>query len=317
MDCKDLESLVTPYVDGEVTPEQCAAIEAHLSACPECRRCADAESGARAIVKRCRGALRASAPPSLHAKCRKLAAEHAGDAEVLTPAAADRHTREQVVHHAQEQVAASQGLPFTSASSSDPRVPEPAAARAAVYAGARQARGVVGPTAAPRSDWRWWAPVSLAATLLLAIAGVLVFGLVSGRGTALAAQLAEDHLRCLRAVSRRVPADPAQMEERWRKNRGWFVKVPSSSPTDDIQFIALRRCFHGDRQELAHALYRHKGRIVSLFIFPDDDGRRRANLEIMGQRELIWSQGGRSYAIVADGDAADVHALKEFFARKL
>ena len=84
-----------------------------------------------------------------------------------------------------------------------------------------------------------------------------------------------------------------------------------------MQFIALRRCMHGDRQELAHALHRHKGRIVSLFIFPDDDGRRRANLEIMGQRELIRSQGGRSYAVVADGDAADVDALKAFFARKL
>jgi hypothetical protein len=170
--------------------------------------------------------------------------------------------------------------------------------------------------AAPRADWRWWAPVSLAATLMLAFAGVLVFGLVSGRGTALAAQLAEDHLRCLRAVSRRAPADSAQMADRWQKSRGWFVKVPPSSPRDDMEFIALRRCFHGNRQELAHALYRHRGRIVSLFIFPDDSARR-ANLEIMGQRELIWSQGGRSYAVVADGDAADVHALKAFFSRKL
>jgi anti-sigma factor (TIGR02949 family) len=276
VDCKDLESLVTPYVDGEVTPEQCAAIEAHLSACPDCRRCAEAESGARAVIKRCRGSLRAPAPASLHAKCRKLAAEHTGDAQ-----------------DTQEQVAASQSLPFDSS-----RLPSPG-------------------LAVPRSDWRWWAPVSLAATLMLAVAGALVFGLVSGRGTALAAQLAEDHLRCIRAVSRRAPADSAQMAERWQKNRGWFVKVPPSSPGDDMQFIALRRCFHGDRQELAHAIYRHRGRLVSLFIFPDDDSRRRANLEIMGQRELIWSQGGRSYAIVADGDAADVQALKAFFSRKL
>jgi anti-sigma factor RsiW len=275
VDCKDLESLVTPYVDGEVTPAQCAAIEAHLSECPDCRRCAEAESGARAVVRRCRDTLRAPAPASLHAKCRKLAAEHA--------------------HHGQEQVAASQGLPFVSSPlpSSQSTVP------------------------APRADWRWWAPVSLAATLMLAVAGVLVFGLVSGRGTALAAQLAEDHLRCLRAVSRRAPADSTQMAERWQKSRGWFVKVPGTSRKDDMEFIALRRCFHGDRQELAHALYRHKGRIVSLFIFPDDDSGRRANLEIMGQREVIWSQGGRSYAVVADGDAADVYALKEFFSRKL
>ena len=77
MDCKDLEALVTPYVDGEVTPAQCAAIEAHLSACPDCRRCADAESKGRAVVRRCRDTLRAPAPASLHAKCRKLAADHA------------------------------------------------------------------------------------------------------------------------------------------------------------------------------------------------------------------------------------------------
>jgi anti-sigma factor (TIGR02949 family) len=273
VNCKDLESLVTPYVDGEVTPEQCAAIEAHLSACPDCRRCAEAESGARAVIKRCRGSLAASAPASLHAKCRKLAAEQSADG--------------------QEQVAASQELPFVSSKLPSPEL------------------------AVPRSDWRWWAPVSLAATLMLAVAGALVFGLVSGRGTALAAQLAQDHLNCIRRVATRAPADPVQAGNRWTTNRGWFVKVPPSSPSDDMQFIALRRCFHGDRQEIAHALYRHRGRIVSLFIFPDDDSQRRANLEIMGQRELIWSQGGRSYAVVADGDAADVHALKAFFSRKL
>jgi anti-sigma factor (TIGR02949 family) len=305
VDCRDLESLVTPYVDGEVTPEQCAAIEAHLSTCPECRKCAEAESGARAVIKRCRGALRAPAPPSLHAKCRKLAAEHAGASAPLAASAAD--------HHAQEQVAASQGLPFASSGLPSPEL----AARGVVDASAAGVvRGAAATAVAPRSDWRWWAPVSLAATLMLAIAGALVFGLVSGRGTALAAQLAEDHLRCLRAVVMRPPADSAEMEKRWEKNRGWYVKVPPSSSADDMQFIALRRCFHGDRQELAHALYRHKGRIVSLFIFPDD-GARRANLEIMGQRELIWSQGGRSYAIVADGDAADVYALKAFFSRRL
>lgn len=279
MDCKDLESLVTPYVDGEVTPAQCAAIEAHLAECPDCRKCAEAESGARLVVRRCRDTLRAPAPASLHAKCRQLAANHS----------------------VQEQVAASQGLP-------SPAGP--------FGSSAYRASGVV-VSGAPRADWRWWAPVSLAATLMLALAGVLVFGLVSGRGTALAAQLAEDHLRCMRAVSRRAPADPVQMGDRWHKNRGWFVKVPASSQRDDMEFVALRRCFHGNRQELAHALYRHKGRIVSLFIFPDDDSGRRANLEIMGQRELIWSQGGRSYAVVADGDAADVYALKAFFSRTL
>src|ERR671915_3146 len=107
VDCKDLESLVTPYVDGEVTPEQCAAIEAHLAACPDCRRCADAESGARAVVRRCRGTLRAPAPASLHAKCRKLAAEHggvptAGVTSAATAGTAGAATHAHHSHHAQE-----------------------------------------------------------------------------------------------------------------------------------------------------------------------------------------------------------------------
>ena len=73
-------------------------------------------------------------------------------------------------------------------------------------------------------------------------------------------------------------------------------------------------------RSVAHALYRHGGRLVSLFIFPGRRQPRRANLEIMGQRELIWSQGGRSYAVVGRRRRrADrfVDALKAFFSRKL
>lgn len=251
--CRDFDSVVTPYVDGEVTPEQCAAIEAHLSACPSCRRRADAEAGARAVVRRCRGSLREPAPPALHAACRKIALEAPDDRSADGSAAVRRHV-----------------------------------------------------------NWRVWLPI--AATIVLAIAGVVAFGLVSERSTALAMDLATDHLRCVKQTLGKPPADRVQMAERWQKSRGWFVALPPSSPNDDMEFVALRRCLHGDGREMAHALYRHDGRLVSLFIFPDG-GRWSAKREIMGQRAAIWSQHGRTYAVVDDGSPAEVERLVAFFSR--
>jgi anti-sigma factor (TIGR02949 family) len=274
--CRDFDSLVTPYVDGEVTPEQCAAIEAHLSVCPTCHRRADAEAGARMVVRRCRDSLREPAPAALRAACRKLATEWQSvtDGRVTDEGAtAGRHATSPT------------GIPFA---------------------------GEDGPSRSrPRTNWRVWLP--LAATLLLAIAGVVAFGLVSERSTALAQQLATDHLRCVKLTLGKPAADRVQMADRWQRNRGWFVSLPPSSPHDDIEFIALRRCLHGGG-EMAHALYRHQGRLVSLFIFPDD-GRWGAKREIMGQRATIWSQRGRTYAVVDDGSPADVERLVGFFSR--
>jgi len=71
--CQDLEPLLTPYVDGEATADQRAAIEGHLAACPTCREFADAEAHARELVKQCRAQLITPAPASLHQKCADLA----------------------------------------------------------------------------------------------------------------------------------------------------------------------------------------------------------------------------------------------------
>lgn len=289
--CRDFDALVTPYIDGEVTPEQCAAIEAHLSACQPCRRRADAEAGARTIVRRCRDTLREPAPASLHAACRKLAREASSVDEPVQVQAAWPD--------------ATAGRDATS----------PTATRAGAGGGMGAAvddgpLAASAPTTGARRNWRVWLP--LAATVLLAVAGVVAFGLVSERSTALAQQLATDHLRCVKLTLGKPAADRLQMAERWQKSRGWFVALPASSPTDDIEFIALRRCLHGRGEEMAHALYRHQGRLVSLFIFPDD-GRWGAKREIMGQRATIWSQHGRTYAVVDDGSPADVERLVAFF----
>jgi mycothiol system anti-sigma-R factor len=69
--CREIDPLVTPYVDGEVSAAERAAVEGHLAACPPCRERAEAERAARATLKlRC---CQPGAPEHLRARCRKVA----------------------------------------------------------------------------------------------------------------------------------------------------------------------------------------------------------------------------------------------------
>jgi anti-sigma factor (TIGR02949 family) len=69
--CREIDPLVTPYVDGEATADQCATVDAHLSACPPCRGRAEAEAAARDTLRS--RMCRPCAPEHLRKRCRKAA----------------------------------------------------------------------------------------------------------------------------------------------------------------------------------------------------------------------------------------------------
>lgn len=71
-DCREIEPLLTPYVDGEVPPDQQADVRAHLGACAPCRALAQAEADARAVLRASAADLRGAAPAALGARCRAL-----------------------------------------------------------------------------------------------------------------------------------------------------------------------------------------------------------------------------------------------------
>ncbi len=69
--CRDLEPLVTAWIDGVATDGDRRAVEGHLGACGACRARADAEGAVRALIRgHAAGALRAEAPAWLRARCR-------------------------------------------------------------------------------------------------------------------------------------------------------------------------------------------------------------------------------------------------------
>jgi anti-sigma factor (TIGR02949 family) len=270
--CQDLEPLLTPYVDGEATAEQRAAIEAHLAACPTCREYADAEAHARDLVKACREQLITPAPVRLHQKCADLARREAAAASAASASA----------------------VPASAAPASipGPRVSEPR----------------------PRGSWLRWAPVSLIATAALVVLGVFAYS--TFRGTALAAQLARDHVRCTGIVGGRAPADPEAQKATWKQRLGWSVDVPTFSADDELQFVQLRRCLHDRNVSMAHILYRRHGRLLSLFVMPEPEPNH-SEFEVAGERTVIWSQGGRTYAVVGANSSAELHELADRFSRVL
>ena len=84
-DCRDVEPLKAPYVDGEAAAAERAAVETHLTRCGRCRDDVTIESAARDAVVARRDELRPAAPPGLKARCAAHAASTTAPAILARP----------------------------------------------------------------------------------------------------------------------------------------------------------------------------------------------------------------------------------------
>jgi anti-sigma factor RsiW len=233
-DCRDLEVHFAPYVDGEETPVARRGVDAHLAACPPCRRLAEVERSARDLVREHRHVLCGRAPQALRSRCARLQ---------------------------------------RSAVSSRP------------------------------SMLRKWAPLSLAASLVLAVAGVFVFGL-NNRVEALAASLAVDHVKCFKLSGTEGRAEAAGAERQWQQDQGWAITVPQSEPSQRLTLVDVRRCFSTDGRT-AHMMYTWRGAPLSVYVLQGEVGENRV-VQKMGTEAVIWCANRRTYAVVAGGHPPDL-----------
>jgi anti-sigma factor RsiW len=190
------------------------------------------------------------------------------------------------------------------------RTPAPAGLRARVTPAASPK---VVPFRPRRPLWRL-VPLSAAAALLLAALSVVAMGALGPQGTVLAAQLTLDHLKCLLLDRPHGPADPAGLAAHWEAEHGWAVDIPASAAEQHLELVGLRQCLF-DGGTMAHVLYRHEGRSVSLFILP----RARPSvpvLEIMGHETIVWQGQDRTYALVVDEPSAGSRALAAYLAAR-
>jgi anti-sigma factor (TIGR02949 family) len=156
---------------------------------------------------------------------------------------------------------------------------------------------------------RRWIPLSLAASLLLAVAGVFLFGL-NDRVEALAASLAVDHVKCFKVDGGSPHAEPSVAEARWQQDQGWPIVVPASAPAQQLTLVNVRRCFTSDGRS-AHMMYTWRGAPLSLYVLPEDIGHDRV-VDKMGHEAVIWCANRRTYAVVAAGHPQDLSQVVDY-----
>lgn len=160
-----------------------------------------------------------------------------------------------------------------------------------------------------RSAMRRWLPLSLAATLVLAVAGVFLLGL-NDRVEALAASLAIDHVKCFKVSGGDRHVDPDQAAHRWQQDQGWPIAVPQTASAEELKLLDVRRCFSTDGRA-AHMMYTWRGAPLSVYVLQGSAGSDRV-VDKMGREAVIWCANRRTYAVVADGHPADLTHIVEY-----
>jgi anti-sigma factor RsiW len=163
---------------------------------------------------------------------------------------------------------------------------------------------------------RAWVPLSMAAALVLAAAGVFLWGAAGGVDT-YAAQLAVDHKTCFLMAPAAARADAAQVARDLEASTGWRLRIPESAAGHGLELLGARRCLSGEGRT-AHVLYRWRGEPVSLYVLNDridsvpDAATRFVSVDRLGERTIMWTGGQRTYALVTDTRHADVMPLANY-----
>ena len=168
---------------------------------------------------------------------------------------------------------------------------------------------------------RRWVPLSLAATLVLAVGWVFLFGL-NDRVEALAAQLALDHVKCFQfPPAPRAGRDAATISREWSAAQGWTISVPSSLPAEQLELVGVRRCL-STQGRVAHIMYKWHGAPLSVYVLnrtlTGALATPQANEAIvakLGERAVIWSSGRRTYAVVGQGRPEELEHVAAYVRR--
>lgn len=155
-------------------------------------------------------------------------------------------------------------------------------------------------------------PLAIAATLILAVAGAIVYSTVVNPPVAVAAQLALDHLKCFALFDQPADLDPAEIRATLRSRYGWDVAVPDADEIGDLSLVGGRRCVYLDGS-VVHLLYK-QGRVpVSVFVLPPGETLPRRDIEALGYAGIAFQRGGRTWVVLAREAPAEVGKLAAAF----
>jgi anti-sigma factor RsiW len=152
------------------------------------------------------------------------------------------------------------------------------------------------------------APYALAATLVLAVGGAFIYQATRSSARVLAAELTMDHEKCFRLNALLgTQHSPEAVKAAMSSGFDWDMQLPDTSGHEDVNLIGSRPCLYGEGK-VAHIMYRHNGQPVSLFMLPREK-RENQIVQVFGHRARIWSEGDRTFVLVARESAPEMERM--------
>jgi anti-sigma factor RsiW len=279
--CAGIDALVTPYVDGALDPDHRVRVDAHLVECARCRGRIAVERAASRCLDSHRSDLRDErAPTSLLRRCRST-----GTRSSLSPSTgphADSPRPENVDDV--DEIPGRTSADFPSAADR--------------------------PVTALTEGWaRRASRLALAALVVLAV-GTVGFRATLGGTQAVASELAADHVKCfLMNAVLGTHQSAEEVEASLRSRFEWAADLPERPEMEDLALVGSRPCLY-ERGMIAHIMYRHRGVPVSIYMLPSE--QVAAASRAFGHDAVMWTEAGRTFAVVARAPREQVEQVATF-----
>lgn len=210
------------------------------------------------------------------------------------------------------------------------RAAAPAALRARCTALARGGRVAPGRSATRSSaPWRWarpWlvatqgtgrplvarlGPLVVAASLIVLVGGAFVYRVTASSTRVVAAELTADHVKCfaMNAVLR-THQSPGAVESSLAAGFNWDVHLPEDAADEGLELVGARPCLYGEGK-VAHVMYRHHGKPVSLFMLPRTT-RADQLVRVFGHEAVVWSADDRTFVLISRESHSEVARMAAF-----
>lgn len=169
-----------------------------------------------------------------------------------------------------------------------------------------------GRRSSPAATWRArLRPLALAASLVLLVGAAFFYRLSETSAHLLAAELAADHVKCFAMNSvLRTHHAPSIVEGAMLAGFGWEMHLPYNPERADLELVGARPCLY-DKGKVAHIMYTHQGRPVSLFMLPNTS-RSHELVKALGHEAAIWCVGRRTFVLIARESRQDVERMASF-----
>jgi anti-sigma factor RsiW len=274
--CDSLDPLVTPFVDGALPEVDRRAVEEHLRVCPPCHSRVTAERAVHELLQARRATLcRTVAPDALHLRCAGFAHAESAKAE----AADNARTQDRLNLDPR-----SLTTPHRSTPLAERRTANPVFAR--------------------------FAPAALAASLVMVVGGAFVYQATDKSARVMAAELVADHAKCF-AMNGALGTHQAAslVEASMASSFDWQMHLPDASRAG-LELVGARQCLYGEGR-IAHIMYRHQGRPLSLFMLPSAV-RTQEIVEVLGHEAAIWCANNRTFVLVSGEPRREVEQIASY-----